>query len=148
MNELVRLDVESLHESTVENVESVNQIICPYCGHNNYVQVADSHTIANLICELAQGFVIKCTHCQKMFHARGKFKLEVTSKAIETVVYNDRKFISDCYNRIDTARQHCQSSSYGKSYIQSITLDNEEYNLYERYTEPYLHNQDIDKSND
>lgn len=69
-----------------------------------------------------------------MFHVRGKFKLEVISKSIETVVYDDRKFLSDCYDRIDTARQHCQSSSYDKSYMQNITLDNEEYSLYERYT--------------
>lgn len=141
-----RIDLDTVERSDIEDVDCKDSIECPYCHYNNIGVIADKFKLPEIAVNLAEGSVVTCQSCRKMFHVRGMFSIEATTKPIENVICNDKEFLKSSYAEIDKSNEQVGEAQRGKDGMQRHINDAKEWNLYQRYIRPYLHNKEIDES--
>lgn len=140
-----RIDLDTVERSDIEDVDCKDSIECPYCHYNNIGVIADKFKLPEIAVNLAEGSVVTCQTCGKMFHVRGMISIQAITKPIENVICNDKEFLKSSYQEIDKSNEYLKTTE-GRGSMQRRMNDAREWNLYQRYIRPYLHNKEIDES--
>lgn len=140
-----RIDLDQVEESDVKNKECTDALVCPYCNTDNIQVIATKCKLLELVMNLAEGSLVTCQNCGKMFHVRGMLSIQATTKPIENVICNDKEFLKSSYQEIDKSNEYLKTTE-GRGSMKRRMNDAKEWNLYQRYIRPYLHNKEIDES--
>ena len=124
-----RIDLDTVERSDIEDVDCKDSIECPYCHYNNIGVIADKFKLPEIAVNLAEGSVVTCQTCGKMFHVRGMISIQAITKPIENVICNDKEFLKSSYQEIDKSNEYLKTTE-GRGSMQRRMNDAREWNLY------------------